>query len=184
MLEDGRDPGELVEAKPIRRRTGMDHHVHRGHPWEEDRARQLTQPALQAIPLDCRLSVFRYDEAHPRMSEMQKGSAHPDIEMFGAKSLPCSRDLTQLGATCDAMTARKRGGRTRLMMRDRYARPRLCARVLARELDGQPLPTLLPTPREHFTAPLVGHAKAESVSLDAALVARAVGWLAHSKCLR
>ena len=162
----------------------MNHHVHRSHPWQENRPRQLAEPALQAVSLDAGLPVFGNDEADPRMSEMQKGSAHPNIEMFGAKALPCSRDLTQLGATCDAVTARKRGGRTRLMMRDRYARPRLRARVLARELHGQPLPPLLATPSEHLTAPLVGHAKAESVSLDAALVARAVGWLAHSKCLR
>lgn len=184
MLDRGRDPGELVEGQTVRGRTGMNDHVHRGHPWQENRPRKLSQPALQPIPVDGGLAVFRHDEPNPRMSEMQKGSAHPNIEMFGAKSLPCSRDLTQLGATCDAMTARKRGGRTRLMMRDRYARPRLRARVLARELHGQPLPALLATPREYLTAPLVGHAKAESVSLDAALVARAVGWLAHSKCLR
>src|SRR5512142_3104152 len=175
MLDRGGDPGELVEAQTVRGRTGMNDHVHRSHPWQEDGPRQLAEPALQPVPLDGGLPVFRNDEADARMSEMQTGSAHPNIEMFGAKSLPCSRDLTQLGATCDAMTARKRGGRTRLMMRDRYARPRLRARVLARELHGQPLPSLLATPREYLTAPLVGHAKAESVSLDAALVARAVG---------
>ena len=121
VLDGGGDSGELVEPQTVRGRTGVNDHVHRGHPREEGGPRQLAEPALEAIPLDRGLSMFRHDETNPWMCEMQKGSAHPNIEMFGAKPLPSTRDLTQLGATCDAMTARKRGGRTRVTMRDRAA---------------------------------------------------------------
>jgi hypothetical protein len=63
--------------------------------------------------------VLRHDEADTWMIEMRKGSVHPNVEMFGAKALPCSRDLTELRATCDAMTARKRGCRTRWSLKNR-----------------------------------------------------------------
>jgi hypothetical protein len=90
-------------------------HVHHGEAGQDHRARQLTESPLQQIALDRGLSVLGHNEADSWMPETRKGSAHPNVEMFGAESLPCSRDLTQLGATCDAMTARKRGGRTRLI---------------------------------------------------------------------
>ena len=94
----------------------MNNHVHRGQVREDDSSCQLTQPALEQVSLDRRLAVLRYDEPDTWMPGMRKGSAHPNVEMFGAKALPCSRNLTQLGATCDAVTARKRGGRTRLIL--------------------------------------------------------------------
>lgn len=162
----------------------MDDHIEHGERREDGRARQFTKPALETIAIDGSAPVPGYDEADTRVLEMQKGSAHPNVEMFGAKPLPFSRNLAQLWATRDAVTARKRRGCTRLLMRDRYLRCCLCARVLARQLHSQPLPALLPPPGENLAAPLVGHAKAEPVGLDAALVARAVGWLAHSSCLR
>lgn len=162
----------------------MNDHVQHRERGEHRRARQLAKPALEAISIDRRATVLRHDKADTWMVQMQKGSAHPNVEMFGAKALPFSRNLAKLGATRDAVTARKRRGRTRLLMRDRYTRSCLCACVLARQLHRQPLPALLAPPSEHLTAPLVGHAKAESVGLDTALVARAVGWLAHFSCLR
>lgn len=189
LLDCGREGGELVEAQTVCRRSCVDDHVDGGQLREDHCSCQFAKPALQEVPLDRRLSVLGDHEPDPWVTETRKGSAHPNVEMFGAKSLPCSRDLAQLGATRDAVTARKRGGSTRRMRRrslreiatrDRYPRPWSGARVLARELHGQPLPSLLPAPSEYLTAPLVGHAKAKSVSLDAALVARAVGRLAHS----
>ncbi len=59
------------------------------------------------------------------------------------------------------------------------ARSRSGAGVLAWQPHGEPLAPLLPPAREDFTSPLVGHAGAESVLLDAALVARAICGLAH-----
>ena len=56
-----------------------------------------------------------YHKADTWVPDMRKGSAYPNVEMFGAKPLPCSRDLTQLRATGDAMTARKCGRRMRLI---------------------------------------------------------------------
>lgn len=117
LFDRGREAGELVEAQAISRRPCVDDHVDGSHLRKDHRSRELAKPALQEVPLDRRLPVLRDHEAHARVTETRKGSAHPNVEMFGAKSLPCSRDLTQLGATRDAMTARKRGGRMRRLMR-------------------------------------------------------------------
>src|SRR5690606_13118577 len=51
--------------------------------------------------------------------------------------------------------------------------------VLARDANRQTLATLLATAAEYLTPPLRGHALAESVRTDAALVTGAIGWLAH-----
>ena len=51
--------------------------------------------------------------------------------------------------------------------------------VLAREFDGQAPTSLLAAATENFTSPLGFHARAESVSLDAALVTGTVGRLTH-----
>ena len=117
FVDRRRDAGELVEAQPVCRWPRVDDHVDRRHSREDHRSRELAQAAFEQVPFDGRFSVLGNHEADTRVAEMRKGSAHPNVEMFGAKSLPCSRDLTQLGATCDAMTARKRGGRTRLLVR-------------------------------------------------------------------
>lgn len=117
LFDRGRESGELVEAQAVCRRPCVNDHVDGSHLREDHRSRQLAKPALEEVPLDGGLPVLRDHEADAWVTETRKGSAHPNVEMFGAKSLPCSRDLTQLGATRDAMTARKRGGRTRWMMR-------------------------------------------------------------------
>ena len=108
--------GELGKAQSIRRRPSVDDHVHHGQPWEDDGSCQLAKTAFQQVTLDRRLSVLRDDEPNTGVPSTRKGSAHPNVEMFGAKALPCSRDLPQLGATRDAMTARKCRCRTRLIL--------------------------------------------------------------------
>lgn len=70
----------------------MNHHVHRRHPRKDHRARELAEPTLEQVPIDRGLAVLRDYEADPWMPGTRKGSAHPNVEMFGAKSLPCSRD--------------------------------------------------------------------------------------------
>jgi hypothetical protein len=97
----------------------MDDQVHHGEAMQDQRTHQLAQAPLQQVALDGGSSVLGYDEPDARVRQTRKGSAHPNVEMFGAKALPCSRDLTKLGASCDAMTARKRRRRTRLLVRDR-----------------------------------------------------------------
>ena len=97
----------------------MHDHVQHRKPRKDDRPHQLAEPALETIAIDRRSSVLRHHEPDAGMLQMQKGSAHPNVEMFGAKALPFSRNLAKLGATRDAVTARKRRGRTRLLMRDR-----------------------------------------------------------------
>src|SRR5687768_12392395 len=51
--------------------------------------------------------------------------------------------------------------------------------VLRRQLNGQPLTTLLAAPAQRGAPPLRGHARAEAVRPDPALVAGTVGGLAH-----
>jgi hypothetical protein len=104
-----RDAGELVESEPVCRRPHMNDHVHCSDLGNDRRACELAQSPLEQITLDRRSPMLRYHEPDTWVAETRKGSAHPNVEMFGAKSLPCSRDLTQLGATRDTMTARKRG---------------------------------------------------------------------------
>jgi len=97
-------------------------HVQHRNSRENQRPYEFAKPALEAIAINRRATVLRHDEADTGMLQTQKGSAHPNVEMFGAKALPFSRNLAKLGATRDAVTARKRRGRTRLLMRDRYTR--------------------------------------------------------------
>jgi hypothetical protein len=94
-------------------------HVEHRQPGEDHRSDQLAKPALEAVAINRRATMLRHDEADTGMLQTQKGSAHPNVEMFGAKALPFSRNLAKLGATRDAVTAWKRRGRTRLLMRDR-----------------------------------------------------------------
>ena len=58
-------------------------------------------------------------------------------------------------------------------------KPVLGACVLAREFDGQAPASLLASTAQDFTSPFGFHARAKSVSLDAALVTGTVGWLTH-----
>jgi hypothetical protein len=71
----------------------MDHHVHCRQPWEDHCTCKLPEPALEQISLDRGPAMLRHHEPDSGMPGTRKGSAHPNVEMFGAKSLPCSRDL-------------------------------------------------------------------------------------------
>jgi hypothetical protein len=55
----------------------------------------------------------------------------------------------------------------------------LCSGVLVRNTNGQLLTTLLTPTGQRCTTPLRFHARTESVRLEPARVARAVGWLPH-----
>lgn len=91
----------------------MQHQIDRGRPGENARSHDLAKPALQPIAVDRGAPVLRDNESGTRVASARKGSDYPNIEVFGAESLPCSRDHAQLGAARDAMTTRKSGGRTR-----------------------------------------------------------------------
>jgi hypothetical protein len=60
-------------------------------------------------------------------------------------------------------------------------KPWLGACVLAWQLNGEALAPLLTAAAEHCTTPLGLHASAKPVSLDAALVARAISRLTHGQ---
>ena len=55
----------------------------------------------------------------------------------------------------------------------------LGASVLARKLDREALPSLLPTFAQHCLPPLRFHAGAETMFFDSPLVPRTVGRLTH-----
>lgn len=61
----------------------------------------------------------------------------------------------------------------------RVNRRRSGARVLRRKPNGQPLPTLLPTPTQYLTPPPRRHPLQKSVRANPALVPRTIRWLAH-----
>lgn len=70
----------------------MQHQIDRGRPWEDSRPRDLAQAALQPISVDGGAPVLRNHESSARVADVRKGSDYPNIEVFGAESLPCSRD--------------------------------------------------------------------------------------------
>jgi hypothetical protein len=85
-----KDLHELIEGDAVGRRPRVNHHVQRLRVGQEQRSTELAKAPLQAVSVDCRSSVLRYDEPHTRELETRKGSDHSNVEMFCSKSLPRS----------------------------------------------------------------------------------------------
>src|SRR4051812_42498701 len=81
--------------------------------------------------------------------------------------MTASRSLFRVSRNCRAKRTRSLG-----------------AGVLAREPHRQNLAAFLATAAENFTSPLGGHARAESVCADAALVPGTVCGLSHDQLLQ
>ncbi len=95
----------------------MNDHVDWWQCFKQYRSRDLAQPALEKVALDRGFAVLGNNDTNTQMPETRKGSAHPNIKMFGSKALPCSRNCTQLRAAGDAAASRKVSGRMSVVLR-------------------------------------------------------------------
>jgi hypothetical protein len=57
---------------------------------EQLEARELSQAALESVPIDGRVLMTRHDDSDARKSE--RGSENPHVEVHGPNSLPLSND--------------------------------------------------------------------------------------------
>ena len=91
----------------------MNDEIDGGCAVENELPAMLAKATLEPVSRDSGLPVFGYDQANTGVLETRKGSDHPNIEMFGSESLPCSCDAAQFVAACDAATVLERRGLTR-----------------------------------------------------------------------
>ena len=103
------DRRQLFERELVGGRAHMEHEIDRRSSGKDSRTHDLPQTALETIAVDRGPPVLRHHQPGTWVSGVRKGSNYPNVEMFGAESLPCSCDLAKLGATRDAMTTRKSG---------------------------------------------------------------------------
>lgn len=72
--------------------------------WQHVVPDNLSEAALQAIPVHRRLTVSRHDEAHSGKAE--RGSARPDREVPGPYDFPLLLDTLDICAATDALRPR------------------------------------------------------------------------------
>lgn len=161
----------------VRRRQRPDYDVHWRQTGNETRADHLTEPALETVSRHGVVRVARDDYADPRMRPRR---AHrPDVQMRHPKARTLMSNGLQVIAPSEPVAARKRV-RARAISADASPRAALRPSVLGRQPHSQPLAPLLAATTQDLTSPPGLHARTKAVRADAALVARAVCWFAHS----
>jgi hypothetical protein len=83
----------------------MDDNIEWWRIWKNELPEEFSQPPLESISDDRRLPILGHDQSNARMIQMRKGSDHPNIEMLGSESLPCSCNITQIGAVSNSAAA-------------------------------------------------------------------------------
>jgi hypothetical protein len=72
---------------------------------QQFRSRELTEPTLQSVAIDCGVMMTRHDD--PDARKTKRGSVDPDIEMHGPDSLPLSKDDLYVGPPRETMLPRE-----------------------------------------------------------------------------
>ena len=160
--------GEVLQGHAVRGREGPDDYIAIACSGQPLGANDFTQPALQSIATHRGLSVLRHYDPHPQKSK--RGRTHAKDEAARLQSSSLFPDPINVLATRDPRRSRIHQGSRR--------------RVLRRQLHGETLAPLLATTAQDSSPPAGGHTGPKTVGTNPALVARAIGWLAHSKLSR
>jgi hypothetical protein len=96
---------KLVEARAVCFRFRAKQYINPSSNGQYSRPRQLTEPALYAIPVYNVSSVFRNNHTNPWMK--QQGSGRASFETLGLHPLPCTSYRFQIGLSRQPGAARK-----------------------------------------------------------------------------
>src|ERR1043166_1917408 len=106
---DGTDvDAECIDARTVRLAPGAERDVERrslAQRGQELAPHELAEPALEPVPVDCRMVMSRHDQADAWICE--RGSCYPDVEMGCPDSLPLANDVRNVRAPRQPILSRE-----------------------------------------------------------------------------
>jgi hypothetical protein len=96
---------KLTEGPHVGTPLGPDDDVPGRCDREQVQSSELTEPALEPVSIDRRVSVSRHYEAHAQVC--QRGSTHPNQQTVRSESLPLASDSFEVRPAANPCRARK-----------------------------------------------------------------------------